>query len=375
MKTQQLKWENKQWQQVSGNTASPQLCLVFGSRPTIQANPEYYAKLRVMFPSAEIITTSSAGNIINEYLVDDAIIATVIEFEKTKIETHCFKLNETDDRNLGETVARHFNSKPDLASILLFSCSKINAGNILIGINNVLKGSVPVSGGVAGDDTRFEKTLVGINDNLSDQNMVAIAMYGTDIRVSHGSKGGWDTFGPRRRVTRSKGNVLYEIDNKPVLDLYKEYLGEKARELPGSALLFPFALIDSETKEEIVRGVQNIDEEQNALILFSDVKEGDTLQLMRCNFDRLIDGAAESAKETFLNNPQPPELAILVSCVARRLVLGQLTEEELVETKKVLGPDTTICGFYSYSELSPVVGDNACHLHNQTMTITTYSEK
>jgi len=136
-----------------------------------------------------------------------------------------------------------------------------------------------------------------------------------------------------------------------------------------------FAIINNESSEQIVRGVQNVDEARKALILYGDVEEGDTIQLMRCDFDRLIDGAADSARESFLKSPEPPELAILVSCVARRLVLGQLTEEELAETKKVFGNNTAICGFYSYSELSPVVGDNACHLHNQTMTITWIGEK
>jgi hypothetical protein len=168
--------------------------------------------------------------------------------------------------------------------------------------------------------------------------------------------------------------VLYEIDNKPVLDLYKEYLGEKAKELPASGLLFPFAIIDDTTKEPVVRGIQNINETDNAIILYGDVLDGQSIQLMRANFDNLISGAGDSAKETFLNNTTSPDLAILISCVARRLVLGQLTEEELTESKKTLGDRTKICGFYSYSELSPVVGDNACHLHNQTMTITTITE-
>jgi hypothetical protein len=373
MKTSQHTWENGAWTGVPETPLNAQLCLVFGSRLTLEAHAGYYQRLKAIYPNAEIITTSSAGNILDESLVDNAIIATAIEFKTTRVKTRSFMLNASEDRVLGEEVARHFMGA-DLANILIFSCSGINVGNILLGINSVLQGSVPVSGGVAGDDTRFEKTLVGLNGEISDKQLVAVAMYGSDIKVAHGSKGGWDTFGPRRKVTKSKGNVLYEIDNKPVLDMYKEYLGEKAAQLPGSALLFPFAIIDAETDEQIVRGVQNIDEAENALILYGDVNEGETLQLMRCDFERLIDGAADSARQTFLKRSNPPELAILISCVARRLVLGQLTEEELAETKKVLGTDTAICGFYSYSELSPVVGDNACHLHNQTMTITTFSE-
>lgn len=353
--------------------SKPQLCLLFGSRPVVENTKEYYSKLRSIFPDAEIATITTAGNILDEYLLDETIIATAVQFEKTAIKTKLFELNKTDDKNLGIEVANYFKGE-GLANILIFSCSGINAGNILLGINSVLKGSVPVSGGVAGDDLRFEKTLVGLNEQLSSNFLLGIGMYGSSLIAAHGSKGGWDTFGLRRKVTKSEGNILYEIDEKPALQLYKEYLGDKAKELPGSALLFPFAIIDPETKEQIVRGVQNVDEETNSLILYGDVKEGDTLQLMRCDFDRVIHGAGDSAKETFLKNDKTPELAILISCVARRIVLGELTEEELSEAKRVLGANTSICGFYSYSELSPVVGDNACHLHNQTMTITTLSE-
>ena len=373
MLTQQLIWKNGCWEKKNSLNLSPQLVLVFGSRLTIEASPNYYSDLKSLYPVADIITASSAGNIIDESLLDDTIIATAIEFTKTKLKTGFFELGKLDDKAIGEKIANYF-AAPDLANILLFSCSGINAGNILNGINGILKGSVPVSGGVAGDDTRFEKTLVGLNENLSDKYLVAVAMYGNNIKVAHGSKGGWDAFGPRRKVTKSHANIVYEIDGKPALDIYKEYLGLKAKELPGAALLFPFAIIDSETGEQIVRGVQTVEEEKKSLVFYGDIHEGETLQLMRCDFDRLVDGAADSAKQTFLKDSRPPELAVLISCVARRLVLGQLTEEELVETKKVFGAATTICGFYSYTELSPVVGDNACHLHNQTMTITTFSE-
>jgi hypothetical protein len=373
MKTNQLKWIDNGWKALNATSINPQVCLLFGSRLTIEANPEYYQSLKTIYPNTEVIITSTAGNIIDEYLVDDTIIATAIEFEKTKIKTGVFGFNQTTDKLLGEKVANYFNA-PDLCNILIFSCMGINAGNLLYGINSVLKGSVTVSGGVAGDDTRFEKTLVGLNNHLSDSQLVAVAMYGTDLKVGHGTKGGWDTFGPRRKVTKSHGNVLFEIDNKPALDLYKEYLGEKSSELPAAALLFPFAIINPETKELIVRGVQNVDAEKKSLILYADINEGETIQLMRCDFDNVIEGAVNAAKETFDSIKTPPQLAILISCVARRMALGQLTEEELSVTKKTYGEKTTLCGFYSYTELSPLMGDNACHLHNQTMTITTFIE-
>jgi hypothetical protein len=373
MKISQYKRENKQWIATKASTQQAHLCLLFGSRLDLDNDTTYYSDLHKLFPDAQIVTCSTAGNILNEQLLDNTIIATCIEFSSTVARCHLFDIQDANELALGQQVATYFDA-PDLANILLFSCTGINAGKILSGINTVLKGRVPVSGGVAGDDTRFERTLIGLNDTVGTHYLVGIGMYGEHLKVSHGSKGGWENFGPQRTVTKAKDNVLFELDNKPVLDLYKEYLGPKAHELPGSALLFPFAIIDPETNEQIVRGVQNTDEANKSLILYGDIQEGDTIQLMRSDFEKLIEGAGESARETMLLDHHQPQLAILVSCVARRLVLGQLTEEELAETKKILGESTPICGFYSYSELSPLVGDNACHLHNQTMTITSLTE-
>ncbi len=374
MITTQLKWSNDEWIFLSENvTLNPQLCLLFGSRFEVEKEKTYITELKKLYPNAQIVTTSTAGNIFDEELLDDTILATCVEFTKTTIDTKVYSILNISEQKLGEQIATDF-LKPDLANVLLFSTMGLNAGNLLNGINTIYKGKIPVSGGVAGDDLRFEKTLAGLNENITESQIVVIGFYSKNLVITHGSKGGWDRFGPIRKVTKCKGNILFEIDNKPVLDLYKEYLGDKAAELPSSGLLFPFAIIDDSTKEPVVRGIQNVDEDAKSLILYGDVVEGQSLQLMRANFDQLISGAAISAQETLANQLQKPNLAILVSCVARRIVLGQMTEEELVETKNVFGSNTAICGFYSYSEISPVVGDNACHLHNQTMTITTFFE-
>lgn len=372
--TSQFKWEDNEWVHLNGKVSTPQLCLLFGSRPTIEAHPNFLAKLLKLAPSAQIVTISTAGNIQSNNLLDDTIVATCLHFEKTKIRTLSYSIKNMDGRTLGTQLANDLNQE-DLAHLLLFSTTGINAGQLLDGVNKVINGRIPVAGGVAGDDTRFEKTLVGLNESIESDQLVAIGFYGKHLHVSHGSKGGWDTFGPKRVATKSSGNVLYEVDGKPVLELYKNYLGEKACQLPASALYFPFAIIDKQTGEHVVRGVQNINEDDQSLILYGDVFEGDTIQLMRANFDRIITAAGDSAKEALFSNDSRPELAVLISCVARRIVLDQLTEEELDEAKQCLGEDTVICGFYSYSELSPIVGDNACHLHNQTMTITNLVEK
>ena len=203
----------------------------------------------------------------------------------------------------------------------------------------------------------------------------AVGFYGDHVMVSHGSQGGWDSFGPVRTVTRSEGNVLYELDGKPALALYKTYLGEKAKELPSSGLLFPISLLDTEGgARNVVRTLLSVDHEAQSLTFAGDVPQGAKVQLMKAHFDRLVDGAQNAAELANKQAHKEHPLAIAVSCVGRRLVLGAQTEDELDVVLDTLPESTTMAGFYSYGELSPV-GQGSCDLHNQTMTLTVISER
>ncbi|HSS96469.1 MAG TPA: FIST C-terminal domain-containing protein, partial [Terriglobales bacterium] len=205
----------------------------------------------------------------------------------------------------------------------------------------------------------------------------AVGFYGEHIRVGHGSKGGWDVFGPQRQVTKSVGNVLYELDGRPALDLYKEYLGELVSGLPSSAMLFPLALsVDQDNQKSIVRTILGVDEKTKSLTFAGDIPKGYYAQLMKANFDRLIDGASEAASMTGIGRnkqAETPILSVAISCVGRRLVLGERTEEELEATLEVLPEGVKQVGFYSYGEISPYAS-GTCDLHNQTMTLTTLQE-
>ena len=197
--------------------------------------------------------------------------------------------------------------------------------------------------------------------------------------MGYGSLGGWDSFGPDRRVTRSAKNVLYELDDQSALELYKKYLGEHAEGLPSTGLLFPLSLrdTDSDTDSEhrVVRTILSINEEDQSMTFAGNVPEGSYVRLMKANFERLIDGANDAAVDSYQKiGSISPEFALLISCVGRKLVLKERIEEEVESVRDVLGEKTTLAGFYSYGEISPVLPSSKCELHNQTMTITTMSE-
>jgi hypothetical protein len=195
------------------------------------------------------------------------------------------------------------------------------------------------------------------------------------LKAGCASLGGWDPFGPERLITRSRGNVLYELDGHSALDLYENYLGEHAEGLPATGLLFPLSLRTGEDSTGVVRTILSVDRQERSLTFAGDVPEGLYGRLMKANFDRLIDGAIGAARATSEGLAGgTAKLAVLISCVGRKLILKQRIEEEVEGVRDVLGEGCTLAGFYSYGEISPFTPGAKCELHNQTMTITAFSE-
>ncbi len=352
-----------------------QLVLAFGSREAL-TNPERYQELRKFYPTANILCSSTSGEILGSHVYDNSIVVTAIYFERTSLKVAQTTIaNMKDSYEQGKKLLEQLEAK-DLSHLFVLSDGHlVNGSELVKGLSDSLTQPIPITGGLAGDGSLFQKTLVGLNEPPSEGKVVAVGFYGKNLKVGHGSKGGWDPFGPERIVTRSESNVLYEVDNQSALGLYKKYLGHYAQELPLSALLFPLALKLQQSSEVLVRTVLSVDEEKQCMVFAGDIPEGSRVQLMRANFDRLIDGAVAAANNSLSSlNSFAPELAILISCVGRKLVLSHRTEEEVEEAKRILGEGAAIVGFYSYGEISPLVQSAKCELHNQTMTITAYQE-
>ncbi len=350
------------------------LILAFGGRSIVE-NQEWYQDLRDIYPSAKIISCSTAGEIIDTQVNDDTLVVTAIEFEKTPFHVHV--VNNQDiakSHDAGIELANAIDTN-GLAHVLVFSNGHtINGTELVNGMYDVIQHTTPITGGLAGDGADFAKTVVGIDDNSANGNIVAIAFYGEDVQIGHGSRGGWDAFGPKRLITKSVGNVLFEMDDKNALELYKSYLGDKAAGLPGTALLFPLEIIVEGKEGSLVRTILAIDENEGSMTFAGDIPQGAIAQLMKYNSMRLIDGAFDAAAQANDQTEKDSELAILISCVGRKLVLGQRIEEEVEAVRDELGDNTALTGFYSYGEICPILSGHSGELHNQTMTITTISE-
>ena len=355
--------------------SSQTVVFVFGAAGVDQHTKALEALMKA-YPTSHVIGCSTAGEIFGRQLWDDSLSIAVARFERTEIRHASAHVQAAPDSlEAGRSIARQLSS-PDLKAVFVLSDGlHVNGSQLVLGLNGALPAGVVVTGGLAGDGDRFTRTWV-LHEGAPASGVVsAVGFYGADVRFGHGCRGGWDIFGPDRTVTRSKDNVLFELDGKPALDLYKSYLGERAAGLPATALLFPLALRSgSDDANRLVRTVLAVDEAAQSMTFAGDIPEGSLAQLMRANFDRLIEGAGDAGRSSSLSpGDEQPTLAIAVSCVGRRLVLGERTEEEIEATFDALPKLSQQVGFYSYGELSPLVGAT-CDLHNQTMTVTTISE-
>jgi hypothetical protein len=379
MKIAQVQYFDNQWRTdlipdgFDGQKA--QLVLAFGD-PALVTDAGLFSHIRGLFPAAAIVSSSTAGEILQENVFDNSLVVTAIQFEKTKIRCRLSNIRQQDSSYAtGMHLMKALQADDLLAVFIISDGTHINGSELVAGFSENNPNGIPVTGGLAGDGARFTRTFAGLDQVPEEGNVVAVGFYGNNLTVGHGSFGGWDEFGPERTITRSNKNSLYEIDGRNALDLYKEYLGPYKEELPGSALLFPLSIREPGSTEHLVRTILRIDEQERSMLFAGNLPEGSKVRLMKANFDRLINGSSMAAKNSFgAGKNGSPELALLVSCVGRKLILQERTDEEVQAVKQIFGDSTSLAGFYSYGEISPFNPNTRCELHNQTMTITTFSE-
>ena len=351
-----------------------QLVLGFGSGSIITDEQNFLA-IQNKFPNATISLCSTAGEIFEIEVFDNSISLVVFSFSTSYIKTAVVNIDKFNSSfEAGKQLVNQL-PKQDLKLIFVLSDGgKVNGSELVKGLNSINNNDVIITGGMAGDGADFRETFVGLNSIPQSGNIVVIGFYGKNLSVSHGSFGGWKSFGLERVVTKSIENVLYEIDNKNALDLYKSYLGKYSNELPGSALLFPLSIQLENKNETIVRTILSIDENNQTMTFAGDIPEGSKVRFMKANFDHLIHSASDAAINCLNINSETPKIALLISCVGRKLILGNRIDEEVEAVSEIFGKETSLVGFYSYGEISPLKPLGNCELHNQTMTITCIDE-
>ncbi|WP_130735771.1 FIST signal transduction protein [Flavobacterium sp. J27] len=370
----QLEGEAWQYLQKKEVLKNP-LVLIFGNRMVLEKK-DVIDGIRKEFPYEHLVFGSTSGEIIDNNVYDNSVVVTAIEFEKSTFEIrteNIFNYNK-DAKKLGVALYEAMPKEKLKHLFVLSEGSFVNGSSLIEGLEEKIQNSIPISGGMCGDDAKFEKTLASYKENPKEGEVVLIGFYGATLEISFASFGGWTSFGPERIITKSEANILYEIDGQPALDLYKKYLGEKANQLPQASLLYPLNVTPEGKEAAVVRTILGIDNEKQSMTLAGDVPENSKVQLMMASVDAIAEGASEAAKRAMFKRINKPQLALLVSCVGRKLVMNQRVEEEIERVQEVVGNDTAITGFYSYGEMAPFSNNTFCDLHNQTMTLTLISE-
>ena len=349
------------------------IVFIFGYTDIIK-NEARFNEIKERYPNANIVGSSTSGNVVAAEVSTYELTATAVNFEKSTVDVSSLTFNDNDDiEELSKTLITKL-TKKNLKHIFVISDGLlINGSQLARGINHV-NNDVPVTGGMAGDGDRFQETYVIANGVAKQRTIVAVGFYGESLSVGTGCFAGWSEFGAKRKITKSKDNVLYEIDGEPALDLYKKYLGELANELPNSGLRFPLSIKKDENSPEVIRTLLAIDKDEKSITYAGDVPESYSARLMKADIDVLIDGAGKAAKSIVQANNKTA-LGLIVSCVGRKIVMNYLVDDELEEVQEILGENVKLTGFYSYGEIAPFNDDMLnCQLHNQTMTLTTIYE-
>jgi hypothetical protein len=374
MKIVQTQFVDGTWNPpIPSASKSPVWLLAFGHRELLSTALQNIA---AEFPNAILTAASTSGEIFADQVHEKSVSLNLISFEQTQLKSataSCANVMQSEDA--GKQLGRELNAS-DLKHIFVLSNGlTVNGTALSKGIQQEVGVSVSISGGLAGDGADFKKTMIFSNDAKGEDLIVAVGLYGEALAVSCSAYGGWSPFGPVRLVTHSEGSVLNQLDQSSALVKYKEYLGEDAAGLPMNALLYPLLITPEHSPRSMVRTVLAIDDETSAMTFAGDIPLGSKAQLMRANTDDLVDGAKAAADHALADLTAAPQLAILVSCVGRKLLMKQRTEEEVEVVRDVLGEHASITGFYSYGELAPIQKGKPCDLHNQTMTITLISEQ
>ena len=350
------------------------LALVFWSNIDETEVRAAATRLREACCAPVLVGCSTGGVIQDRLLFDNTISATLISFDHTRFEIASARASEHPDNT---ALGRHLGAAlphEGLAHVFVLSDGlEVNGCGLAAGLAESVPQGVGITGGLAADGERFEHTALLLDTEIFSGGAICVGFYGDSLRVSQGTRGGWVPFGPERLVTASHGNVLLEVDGESALDLYERYLGKHAQNLPASGHLFPLSLREPGGSGWVTRTILGLNREEKALFFGGDIPMGSTVRLMRGMVDNLLDGAEEAGR---LARPMEGDaLAILVSCVGRKMLLKQSTEEEIDAVAEALGPQVQLTGFYSYGEIASGTGGERCCLHNQTMMVTVLQEQ
>ena len=373
MRTEQFRWSARSgWEPHAppGHLgATAQLVLVFFNSG-LAGQSSWYDAVRQAYPRAHLFGCSTSGQIQGTAVYQHSIVATAVAFEHTRVAVARFPLADPDGGYVaGQELARALDPEGLRHAFVICNAVDANANDTTSGLISGLPSSTQLFGGGASNGHDMGRTYTICDGTPEPKAIAVVGFYGERLKVGVGSSGGWDPLGLDRLITKSTKNVLYEFDGRPALPLYKRYLGPAAAQLPASGMLFPVSLRMGGCREGVLRGVLSVNELDQSITFAGNVPEGCHARFLFGSAEHLIDGSLIAAQQACQAiGPLSPQLLIVVSCVARQLVLKQRTAEELECFEEVFGFEPRAAGFYALGEVAPIEAQGCSGFHNETLT-------
>ncbi|MBU2561167.1 MAG: FIST C-terminal domain-containing protein [Nanoarchaeota archaeon] len=334
---------------------------------------------------------TTAGEVSNNGFEEGSVVIMAIHSDKIKFKAGIGQNVHKDAKKAGIALVEDLEKRTaDFAqakTLLMFNDPLAGDGlEIIRGIQEKVGEDFEIVGGALGDGNDFKKIYQYYNGKAYTDSVVGLLVSGRDIDTVTGMGSGWKSIGNRFRCTKAEGAVVQSFDNTPALDIYEAFLGkEKSQKLPAIGLEYPFGIIDEKAKvgnkEYIqVRCPLAVDRKKKTITLAAAIPQGKDVTLTVSSRQEVIDSAKSVAKMVKKDlKGSNPELIMMFSCVASKMVLGPRAPEEVEAVRGVLGKDIPIIGFYTYGEIGPIDKKKKelkqTRWHNETVVLWALSKK
>ncbi|RLD23417.1 MAG: hypothetical protein DRI54_07365, partial [Bacteroidetes bacterium] len=327
-----------------------------------RVNKKVLDQIQDELPKAKIIGCTTAGEIMDNEVLADQIIISILLFEKTTVKIGFVKPGSKKKMvaQLTENLIGT-NTKGILLFPILFK-GNINVDGLIKSIFSSFP-ELPVFGGGAGDNANFKEQYNFLGNSISDTGIAVAAFNSDDLVIETDYSFNWKPIGNVLKVTKVDKNTLHEIDHRPALEVFEEYLGkEAAKALPLSSLEFP--MVFQEDDILIARVIAGI--EGTSLIFNTPIKKNDTFQFSFGVRKNAIEHANSLAAYVA---DKPIESIMAFSCVARLNFLQSDANKELKDFHLI----APVSGFFTYGEIFHSPGEGNYYL-NETLTLAFFSE-
>jgi hypothetical protein len=324
--------------------------------------------------SSALVGCTTDGEISSEgYSLGSAVLGGIVSDKIQAQVVSVQGLGEASEKS-GIELARLFD--PYVRHVQIFTDGLTENGcAILRGLRSELGDEVPISGGAAGDGGKFRQTFQFIGTKVLSDAIVGIGFSG-EFKLGAGVRSGWSAIGTAKKVTRATGNVVYELNGQPALEVYERFLGKHAADLPSVGVEYPFGFLDAtgecgDVDQYILRATMSVNRDQGSIVFAGEIPEGTTVRLTCGDYGSIIEAAEEAATQALIElGTGSPSMIFFYSCMARKIVLGRRTHEEVDRIRSVFGPKVPMIGFYSYGEYCRQRCGGPSLFHNETATVT-----